>query len=52
MLDNTCLKKRKEKKNSWAPSIHENTFGDNGFSFPNAVRVMAVKKQTELSGLK
>ena len=51
MLDNACLEKRKEK-NSWAPSIHENTFGDNGFSFPNAVRVMAVKKQTELSDLK
>ena len=62
MLDNTCLKKDKKKeekkkkeqkkKNYWAPSIHENAFPVNGFSFPNAVWVMAVKKETELSDLK
>ena len=54
MLDNTSKKKGKIKKdkNSWAPSIHENTFAVDGFSFPNVLRVMAVKKETELFDLK
>ena len=49
MLDNNCQKKK--RKNSWAPLRHENTFAVKGFSFPNALRVMAVKKETELSDL-
>ena len=54
MLDNTYKKRGKIKKdkNSWAPSIHENTFAVDGFSFPNVLRVMAVKKETELFDLK
>ena len=41
-----------KRKKPWAPSIHENTFGVNGVLFPNAVRIMALKKETELSDFK
>ena len=50
MLDNTWLKKKKTQRG--ALSIHENTFGVNGFSFPNTAKVVAVKKETEFSDFK
>ena len=52
MLDNTCLKKRKEQKIIELRQSTKIPLEITGFLLPNAVRVMAVKKQTELSGLK
>ena len=54
MLDNTYKKKERQKKTKIL-ELHQftkNTFAVDGFSFPNVLRVMAVKKETELFDLK